>query len=125
MLTTAARFTEPWEAHLFRMLLEAEGLFAVVAFDNHVRATYAFSWAIGGVRVLVVEEELKQARAIEARCFAGEYEALVDAEFDLATPPKPALPSWYRPDILAACVLSLLATLVFGVPIPLRARRIS
>jgi len=72
---------------------------------------------------LVVEEELAQARAIEARCLAGEYEALVDAEFDLATPPKPAMPRWYRPDILATCVLSLLATLVFGAPIPLRARR--
>jgi hypothetical protein len=123
MLTTAAQFTEPWEAHLFRMLLEAEGLFAVVAFDNHPWATYAMSWAIGGVRVLVVEEELEQARAIEERCIAGEYKALVDTEFGFRATAEPAMPPWYRPDIIAACALSLVATVVFGVPIPIRPRR--
>jgi hypothetical protein len=123
MLVTAARFTEPWEAHLFRMLLEAEGLFAVVAFDQHASSNYSMSWALGGVRVLVVDEELDQALAIERRCRAREYEVELNREFGITDAPASGepMPMWYRPDILFSCFVSLLAAGVFGVVAPFRA----
>jgi hypothetical protein len=123
MLTTAARFTEPWEAHLFRMLLEAEGLFAVVAFDQHAWTNYSIAWAIGGVRVQVVEAELEQALEIERRCHAGDYRAFLEAEFGPADPPGPTgTARWYRADIAFSCLISLLGTVIFGTVIPIRGR---
>jgi len=122
MLTTAARFTEPREAHLFRMLLEAEGLFAVVAFDQHAWTNYSIAWAIGGVRVQVVEAELEQALEIERRCRAGEYRAFLEAEFDPADQPSPTgtAARWHRADIAFSCLISLLGTVIFGAVIPIR-----
>lgn len=120
MLKTAATFVEPWEAHLFRMLLEAEGLFAVVAFDQHAWTNYSIAWAIGGVRVLVVEGELEQARAIERRCRAGDYKAALDAAFGSAEASPKKRDS--RLDVLFACFVSLLAVLAFGVVVPFRPR---
>jgi hypothetical protein len=123
MLMTAARFTEPWEAHLFRMLLEAEGLFAVVAFDQHASTNYSFAWALGGVRVLVVEEELEQAFAIERHCRSGGYAALLDAEFGLPALSVRREPArWYRVDVVLSCFVSLLTALIFGVVAPIRVR---
>jgi hypothetical protein len=125
VLTTAARFVEPWEAHLFRMLLEAEGLFAVVAFDQHAWNNYSISWAIGGVRVQVVKAELERALDIERRCRAGEYSAALEAEFGpLDLPSRTAGSSARRgADIAFSCLISLLAALTFGAVIPIRAGR--
>jgi hypothetical protein len=122
---TAARFVEPWEAHLFRMLLEAEGLFAVAAFDQHAWTNYSISWAIGGVRVQVVEAELERALDIERRCRAGEYSAVIEAEFGpLDWPGRiSGLSAWDRANIAFSCLISLLAALTFGAVVPIRAGR--
>jgi hypothetical protein len=124
MLTTVSRFTEPWEAHLFRMLLEAEGLFAIVAFNQHASSNYSIAWAIGGVRVLVVEEELEQALAIEKRCRLGEYGAAVDAEFGSTGVPIRMQDNsgWHQADVIFSYIVSLLFVAVFGAVVPIRAR---
>jgi hypothetical protein len=120
---TAARFVEPWEAHLFRMLLETEGLFAVVAFDQHAWSHYSISWAICGVRVQVVEAELERALDIERRCRAGDYSAVLETEFGpLDLPSRAPGPStWLGPNIAFSCLISLLAALTFGAVVPIRA----
>ena len=122
MLKTVAEFTEPWEAHLFRTRLEAECLFAVVAFDQHVGVNYSVSWALGGVKVQVIEDELEQARAIVQRCHAGEFENVLDAEVggqELWTCPRCGAQDHTRrrsPSLL----LSLAGTFVFGIVLPFR-----
>ena len=58
-LVEAARFNKPYQADLCRMFLESHGIGAVV-FDAQ-SYTYA-EGALVGVRVMVLEEELDQAR---------------------------------------------------------------
>jgi hypothetical protein len=106
------------------MRLQAEGLFAVVAFEYHPGVDYSISWAIGGVRVQVIEAELEQALSIERACRAGEFRALLEAE--TGPPDLPVCPSCesndYRTRRASSMILSLVATLVFRLPIPIRAR---
>ncbi|MGH9175440.1 MAG: hypothetical protein ACRD1H_13835 [Vicinamibacterales bacterium] len=80
MLTTVASFTEPWEAHLFRLRLAAEGIPAVVANEHHVWAMWPYALALGGVKVQVAAENLAAAQDVWSRCRAGEYRAALAAE---------------------------------------------
>ena len=58
-LVEAARFNKPYQADLCRMFLESHGIGAVV-FDAQ---SYSYAeGALVGVRVMVLEEELDQAR---------------------------------------------------------------
>jgi len=66
-LVEAARFNLAFQAELFRIYLEQNGVDAIV-FDSH-NAGYS-EGAITGVRVMVLEEDLAEA----TRLF-GEYEA--------------------------------------------------
>jgi hypothetical protein len=75
MLTTVARFRDPWEAHMFRGLLDCEGLLAVVAFDRHVSVNWPISLALGEVQVQVASEDCDEARTIWQQVRSGEYEA--------------------------------------------------
>ena len=120
-LRTVARFTEPWEAHMFRLLLQAEGLFAVVAFDQHASADYSMAWAIGGVRVQVTDVDWEQALEIESRCRAGDFRIALDAE---AGPPELSIcprcgSEQYESRRCTSYVVSLLTALVFGVVLPM------
>ncbi len=91
MFTTIARFQEPWEAHIFRARLEAEGIPASVLHEHQVWVNWVYSNALGGVQVQVADEHVAAAQAIEARYQAGEFAADLDAEFDdpQAAPRKP------------------------------------
>ena len=123
MLRTVATFTEPWEAHLFRTLLQSEGLFAVVAFDQHVSAHYSIGWAIGAVRVQVVESEFDQARAIERRSRTGEYSTALEAEFGPEGPLHcPHCNSTHCRTSRKQFYLLPLLFLLFGVVAPVRGR---
>ncbi len=51
MLTTVARFRDPWEAEMLCGLLDSEGIPAMTAFDRHIWMNWPFSNALGGVRV--------------------------------------------------------------------------
>jgi len=81
MLVTVANFTEPAEAHFFRLRLQAEGIPAVVAHENHVWASWPHATALGGVKVQVLEAMREEARAVEDRVRAGEYRAELAAHF--------------------------------------------
>ena len=60
-LVEAARFDKPYQADLFRMYLESYGLHAVV-FDT---LSYGYSeGAMVGVRVMVLDEDLADARRL-------------------------------------------------------------
>ena len=48
------------EAHIFRLRLEAEGIFAVVAHEHHVWANWPYAMALGGVKVQVPPSELEE-----------------------------------------------------------------
>ena len=65
-LVEAARFNWPYQAELFRIFLEQNGVEAVV-FDTG-NAGYS-EGAITGVRVMVLDEDLDQAKNL-----LGEYE---------------------------------------------------
>jgi hypothetical protein len=80
MLVTVASFTEPWEAPLFRLRLEAEGIPATVAHEHHIWAMWPYGLALGGVKVQVPAAEEDKARAVEARCRAGDYQAELETE---------------------------------------------
>lgn len=78
MLVTIASFTEPWEAHMFRLRLEAEGVFAVVAHEHHVAAQWPYALALGGAKVQVCSGEWHAAREVERQCRAGTYHATLE-----------------------------------------------
>jgi hypothetical protein len=60
-LVEAARFNKPFEADLCRMFLESRGIAAVV-FDAQ---SYIYAeGALVGVRVMVLDEDLEQARRV-------------------------------------------------------------
>jgi hypothetical protein len=81
VLMTVASFTEPWEAHLLRLRLQAEGICAVVAHEHLVWTIWPWALAVGGVQVLVLAEAWAQARAIATRCRAGGYSAELEQLF--------------------------------------------
>lgn len=81
MLVTVANFTEPWEAHMFRLRLEAEGVPAVVNHENHVGNYWPYALALGGAKVQVHQRDCDAARMIERRCIAGEFHRDLSEEF--------------------------------------------
>ncbi len=83
MLMTIASFREPWEAHLFRLRLEAEGMLAVIAHEHHIWMNWPFSTALGGVKVMVPAANVEAVRSVWHRCQAGDYEAELDQEFGI------------------------------------------
>jgi hypothetical protein len=60
-LVEGARFTWPYQAELFRTFLESHGVGAVV-FDTH-NAGYS-EGALVGARVMVLDEDLEEARRL-------------------------------------------------------------
>ncbi|AXK39885.1 DUF2007 domain-containing protein [Crenobacter cavernae] len=82
---TIAAFSTPFEAHLARGRLEAEGVAAWVVHEHHVAANWMLSNALGGVKVQVAEYNAARAAAILDAVNAGEFEtALEGTEADEA-----------------------------------------
>ena len=61
---TVARYLVPTEAHVVCGCLQAAGIAAVVVDDQYVQANLLLAPAIGGVRVLVPEDELAAAQEV-------------------------------------------------------------
>lgn len=79
MLVTLAKFLDPWEAHVVRARLEAEGIPASVAFANHAIVNWPMSLALGGTRVQVPDSFLAWARQLLADYEGGVLEAELNA----------------------------------------------
>lgn len=71
MLITVGRYFDPWEAHILRARLAAEGIPATVAGDQHIIANWPLSVALGGAALQVPSAYLAQAQEIVAAYHAG------------------------------------------------------
>lgn len=80
MPTAIGRYFDPWEAHILRARLAAEGVPASVTGDQHIIANWPLSVALGGVVLQVPGEYLAQAQEIVAAYHAGtlEHDLLVE-----------------------------------------------
>ena len=74
MLVTVASYWLPYEAHLARSKLEAQGIPAALADEHTIEAQWLFANALGGVKVMVHPLYADAARAI----LATDFSALVD-----------------------------------------------
>lgn len=74
MLTTVGRYYDPWEAHILRALLVAEGIPASVAGDQHIIANWPLAIGLGGAALQVPSGCLEQARALVTAYHAGTLE---------------------------------------------------
>lgn len=90
MLTTVGRYFDPWEAHVLRARLEAEGVPASVSGDQHVIAYWPISMALGGVLLQVPSDYAEQAQDIIAAYHAGAFKQDLVAEHPEAADVCPA-----------------------------------
>ena len=79
-LLAVAKYLVPTDAYVVQGCLAASGIPAVVADANHVQADLLIAPALGGVRVLVPESFLQQARDILDALARGDYELGEDAD---------------------------------------------
>lgn len=90
MLTTVGRYFDPWEAHILRARLEAEGIPASVIGDQHIIANWPLSVALGGTALQVPQQFAVQAQEVIAAYHAGTYEQDLIAEHPEAVDACPA-----------------------------------
>jgi len=79
-LTEVARYLVPMDANLVQGCLVAAGIPAVLADDHLVQANLLLAPALGGVRVMVPEDYLRQAEAALAAYQRGEFALDEDAD---------------------------------------------
>ena len=125
MLTTVGRYFDPWEAHILRARLVAEGVPASVIGDQHIIANWPLSVALGGAALQVPQQFVGQAQEIIAAYHAGTYEQELLAEHPEAMELCPAcgaaeisgsVPNRQR-------ALAVAAFLVASAPFPTSASR--
>lgn len=122
MLTTIAKFREPWEAHMLRGRLQAEGIPAMVAFEHHVWQNWRYSNAIGGVHVLVPKALGSDAREIERRCRTGDFVAELEAlfgKFEKPSCPECGMTNFKKKRTALQLLASAGFAWFFGVPAPI------
>ena len=123
MLVTVASFTNPWDAHIVRGLLESEEILAFVATEHQIYLKWPMSQALGGVCVQVPMTLAPRAQHALAALADGEYQRALEADFDLApiTCPQCASSDFRnvrsRRMTLLAIVLLMLASITFPPPI--------
>lgn len=79
-LVTLARFTRPFEAHLFKGLLESRGLAAFIADEHLIAMQWMWEIALDGVKVQIHSHDLEAAREVLA-----DYQAPLRLKNHLAT----------------------------------------
>ena len=79
-LVEAARYLIPLEANLVQGCLVASGIPAVLADAHLVQTDMLLAPALGGVRILVPEDHLRQAQAVLEAFARGEFELGEDAD---------------------------------------------
>jgi len=119
MLTTVTSFREPWQAHLLRTRLQAEGIPATVAHDQHIWVNWPISTALGGAKVQVPGDEIEHAREVMDRCASGEYKAELAAMFgdlDDVVCPNCGSQDLRRPPVLRQIILGI-SCVIAGLPV--------
>ena len=97
-MITVATFTTPDEAHLFRTFLESMGIEGFILDEHVAQLFWHYSNAIGGVRVVVNEEDAEEANIAHREYMAA-----------LRNGPYPISPPRFWPVVI-------LLSLVFGGP---------
>jgi hypothetical protein len=64
IVVAAGAFTNVHEAHLARSVLEAAGIQATLGDEHLISMDWTYSNAVGGVKVLVPEDRLEEARLL-------------------------------------------------------------
>ena len=83
-LVAIESFTSPWEAHIARGRLEAEGIPASVIGEHHVGAYWPMSQALGGVRLMVPESMATSAVALLQGVRDGEFQVALEEQAELS-----------------------------------------
>jgi hypothetical protein len=125
MPTIVGRYFDPWEAHILRARLEAEGIPASVIGDQHIIANWPLSVALGGAALQVPDAYLDQAQQIIAAYHAGTFKEDLIAEHPEAADRCPScnsteiagsIPIWLR-------ILNVATFLLASAPFPTSASR--
>jgi len=119
MLTTLTSFRDPWQAHLLRTRLQAEGIPASVAYDQHIWVNWHISNAIGGAKVQVPSDEIEHAHDVMERCASGQYKAELAAlygDLDDVTCPNCGSENLRRPPAAKQIILGISCVLL-GWPV--------
>lgn len=119
MLATVAIFRDPWEAHMLRMRLEAEGMPASVAYEFHIGNNWLWSTALGGARVQVWHRLAADARDVWQRCRDGEFRDHLVTEFgDIDDPRCPHCGSTELRKRRSVAMIALFAAALFILSLP-------
>ena len=125
MLTTIARYFNPSEAQILCARLQAEGIPATVAGDQHMMADWTLMVALGGARLQVPAAFTEQAAELIRAYHAGEVEQDLLAQAPDAAERCPACGSRHlvkRVPVRQRALL--LATFLFvAAPFPTQASR--
>ena len=79
-MIVVARFSFPHEAHLAKANLESAGIVSFIVDEHTVNTQWLYSNAIGGVRLMVLEESLEDAIQILSSDFSKSIEILTELE---------------------------------------------
>jgi hypothetical protein len=126
MLVTVGRYFDPWEAHILRARLAAEGIPAFVTGDQHIIAYWPLSVALGGAALQVPEQCLDQSQELVAAYHAGELETDLAIEYPSAVD---RCPSCGSTELVRAVphrqrVLAIITFVLFWAPVPTSASRV-
>ena len=72
MPVTIERFLDPWEAHVVKARLVAEGIDATVSNDQ-LASDWPIAFAVGGAALRVPESDAARAREVIAAYRRGDY----------------------------------------------------
>ncbi|MFO0691289.1 MAG: DUF2007 domain-containing protein [Myxococcota bacterium] len=126
-LAIAASYLYPYEAELARALLESHEIPAWIFDEHQIRQRWWLAGALGGVKLGVFEADCERARQLLAEDHSDELQGI--PESDLPPDPQEVCPSCSsgrvrlfdsHPRVSGRTALSLVASLFFSSPIPLR-----
>jgi len=111
-LVTIASYTDAIEANLARGRLEAEGVYAFVADDNLVWASWSSSQMIGGVKIRVRAEDQVYASEVIASFDSGDY------ALDKSTPTCPSCGAQDTKKLDLSKRVAILVLFTMSLPLP-------
>lgn len=80
-LVEIANYTDPLDANILKARLDAEGISAYIANENHIQMNWLYSQALGGARVMVQAEDAEQAAELVEQLNNGDL-AIADDDSD-------------------------------------------